>query len=161
MTHHLRPGLTDAVLAAHDAHQCMTARLTPTSHRRAYPILGDIFRAPVGTTSLADFQPLDDLGGDGIYIESDDYTDYRPHPWQDEPPITTANPHKITITLNNEVDQVGLMNLMLGIPDDWLIFQGEHTGLWWSIPDDNRCHGDIFHTYQAAANYALKKVTHP
>lgn len=109
-------------------------------------IAGDMFIAPPGTEN---FQPLGHLGEDGIDIEGAEAWE----DWGRAVRVTEAPQHQ-TISVTVDYTSPHMINVLYGLPDGWLVFQGEHTGLWWSIPDDNRCEGAIFHGFADALEYA-------
>ncbi|WP_291479849.1 hypothetical protein [Corynebacterium sp.] len=159
MTPHLRPGLTDAVLGAHDALRHATARTVYDDGRRLGPVLGDVFVAPAGSADRSDFRQLGRLDPDGVPVEPD-----VPDPsklWRDAPTIDVADTYETTITLHPADPPKNFLNIILGVPAGWLVFRGEYSGLWWSVPDDDHCDGDLFDTYREAVDYALEKARHP
>lgn len=159
MTHHLRPGLTRAVLDAHDARRHITDRTVHDDGRRLGPVLGDVLVAPVGSTDRSAFRPLGHLDPNGVTVEPD--VPEAPCMWRDAPTIDVADTYETTITLHPTTAPTNFLNLLLGVPDGWLVFKGTYSGLWWSVPDDDHCDGDLFDTYSEALDYALEKARTP
>ncbi|WP_145941727.1 hypothetical protein [Corynebacterium glyciniphilum] len=155
----LRPGLTRAVLDAHDARRHITDRTVYDDGRRLGPVLGDVFVAPVGSTDRSSFRPLGRLDPDGVTVEPD--MPEAPRLWQHAPTIDVADTYETTITLHPTTAPTNFLNLLLGVPAGWLVFKGAHSGWWWSVPDDDHCDGALCHTYREAVDYALEKARTP
>lgn len=60
---------------------------------------------------------------------------------------------KIRLTVGRVWESMTL-SLRYPLPEGWLIFQGESTQLWWSVPDDDRCPGALFDTQEDAYRFA-------
>ncbi|MEY8565186.1 hypothetical protein AALF15_01260 [Corynebacteriaceae bacterium 7-707] len=95
------------------------------------------------------FQPLGYLSTGGVPIDYE--PDHRTHARGEV--LTDLWPQRETITATLEYTNPAVMDLLLGIPENWLIFEGEHSGCWWAIPDDDRCPGALFDTHGDAVRY--------
>lgn len=157
MIHNLRPGLTRAVLDAHEARRHITDRTVYDAGRRLGPVLGDVLVAPADSSDLDDFRQLGRLEPDGVTVEPD--VPEASWMWRDAPTIDVADTYETTVTVRSTtILPVNFLNIIFGVPAGWLVFRGTYSGLWWSVPDDDRTEGDLFDTYLEAVDYALEKA---